>query len=160
MQFSNPICGRKEGYGISYTKELTLDARSPEEWDAMTLSEEYTVAALIKARQALDPCCHHRYCGYQLQETMICLYASLDDLIRRTPLTDKEREVVRWYMKGCAAEEISEETGVTRQAVSKMLHNAVRKLVNQNAADWLEYVSDHYVMSAEAQPYAVRYHAA
>ena len=126
----------------------------------MTLSEEYTVAALIKARQALDPCCHHRYCGYQLQETMICLYASLDNLIRRTPLTNREREVVLWYMKGCAAEEISEETGVTRQAVSKMLHNAVRKLVNQNAADWLEHVSDHYVMSAEARPYAVTYHAA
>lgn len=125
----------------------------------MTLSEEHTVAALIKARQALDPCCHHRYCGYQLQETMICLYASLDDLIKRTQLTDKEREVISWYMKGCAADEISKQTGVTRQAVSKMMHNAVRKLVNQNAADWLNHVSDHYVMTADAAPFAVRYHA-
>lgn len=152
--------GRRGGACISYTKELTLDARSPEEWEAMTLSEEYTVAALIKARQALDPCCHYRYCGYQLQETMICLYASLDALIRRTQLTGKEREIISWYMKGCAAEEISDQTGVTRQAVSKMLHNAVRKLVNQNAADWLDYVSDHYVMSAAALPYAMSFHRA
>lgn len=91
---------------------------------------------------------------------MLCLYASLDDLIRRTVLTDKEREVISWYMKGCAAEEISEITGVTRQAVSKMMHNAVRKLVNQNGHDWLEHVSDHYVMTAEALPYTLRYHAA
>lgn len=125
----------------------------------MTLSEEHTVAALIKARQALDPCQNHRYCGYQLQETMICLYASLDDLIKRTQLTDKEREVIGWYMRGCAADEISEYTSVTRQAVSKMLHNAVRKLVKQNALDWLNHVSDHYVMTADAVPFTVRYHA-
>lgn len=90
---------------------------------------------------------------------MICLYASLDDLIKRTQLTDKEREVIGWYMRGCAADEISEYTSVTRQAVSKMLHNAVRKLVKQNALDWLNHVSDHYVMTADAVPFTVRYHA-
>lgn len=122
----------------------------------MTLSEEYTIAALIKARQALDPCCHHHYCGYQLQEAMICLYASLDRLIHRTALTDKEREIIVGYMRGHTAEEISERAGVTRQAVSKMLHNATRKIVNQNAADWLSHVSDKYMVTAEALPYVIQ----
>ncbi len=112
----------------------------------MTLGEEHNVAALIKARQNLDPGCHHRYCGYKLQETMICLYASLDSLIQRANLTDKEREIIAWYMKGCTAEEISEFTGVTRQAVSKMMHTAVRKLVTQNNADWREWVASRYIM--------------
>lgn len=126
----------------------------------MTLSEERTIAALIKARQALDPCCHKRYCGYQLQETMLCLYASLDSLIHHTVLTDKEREIITWYMQGCAAEEISETTGVSRQAVSKTMHNAVRKLTAQNHTDWLEHVGSRYVMTADALPYLGRTYAA
>ncbi len=126
----------------------------------MTLSEESTIASLIKARQVLDPCCHHRYCGYQLQETMLCLYASLDSLIQQTMLTDKEREIIGWYMQGCAAKEISETMGVSRQAVSKTMHKAVRKLVAQNHAEWLKCVSFHYIMTADAPPYLRRTHAA
>lgn len=126
----------------------------------MTLSEERTVASLIKARQALDPCCHRRYCGYQLQETMLCLYASLDGLIQHAMLTEKERKIIGWYMRGCTAEEISETLGVSRQAVSKTMHHAVRKLVAQNDTEWLEYVGSRYVMTVDALPYLKRTHAA
>lgn len=127
-----------------HMKELTLHSRSLAEWDGVSLSEEHMVAALIKARQSLDPVRTQTPCGYRLQETMICLYASLDLLIQRAPLTAHERTVITRYMDGYAADEISEESGVTRQAASKALHSAVRKLTRQNNRDWLEQVSGRY----------------
>lgn len=114
------------------------------------------VAALIKARTALDPITRQTG-GGALQETMICLYASLDQLLERAPLTANEQAIVASYMRGLSAEEISESLGVTRQAASKALHAAVRKLVNQNNRDWVEQVSDQYRMTWDALPYVQNY---
>lgn len=127
----------------------------------MNLGEEHTVAALIKARESLDPARREMTCSYRLQETMLCLYASLDMLIANTAgLTDKEREILRWYMDGYAAEEISELCGTSRQAVSKMMHNAVRKLVRQNAANWKAWATHRFGLPGSEQVAGKRCHEA
>ena len=144
---------------ITYVKELSLNARSPAEWEAVSLSEEHMVAALVKARQRLDPVQMGTPCDYRLQETMLCLYVGLDSLIARAPLTERERMILRGYMAGYATEETGEAAGVTRQAVSKAFHAAVRKLVAQNNKDWLDMASDRFIVTKEALPYARRYHA-
>lgn len=132
---------------------LTLSSRSYAEWEHASLSEEYMVAELIKNRINLDPGKTFVPCPYRLQETLLCLYASLDQLIIDAPLTERERSTLSRYMRGYDAEEISLHDGITRQAVSKLLYTGVKKIVHQNDKNWLHHTEDRFRISRDCLPY-------
>lgn len=75
---------------------------------------------------------------FPLNEDVLCIYADLDSLIERAGLTENERLIVDYLMKGYLLSDIAEHYGKSRQNFEILLKRAVKKIVKRNNADWEE----------------------
>lgn len=73
---------------------------------------------------------------------MVSLYAfnyvkllKRDSIIRLEPLTEREREILRWSSLGLTAGEIARTLNISETTVTSHIHNAMRKMSVKNKAE-------------------------
>lgn len=118
-------------------------------WDDVTLSDPMTVRGLIANRTNYDKMYEYELMsgggvGADLcdaNEIVICIYADLDNLIKKTRFTKVQKEVLSLHMDGYSTEEISEYTKTEKRSVESALNLACEKISEANYENWkLNYI--------------------
>lgn len=118
-------------------------------WDDITLSDPMTVRGLIANRVAYDKLHEYEVMGGEgigsdlcdMNDTIICVYADLDKLIKKTRFTKVQKEILGLHMTGYTTNEISEYTKTEKRSVENALNLACESISETNYQDWkLGYV--------------------
>lgn len=117
------------------------------EWIYVTLSEERTIAKLIRGRGKLDASYYaSMFDGggiaesngvFPFSEPVLVCYIDLDRLIEETALTDLERFTVEKLMKGYTLLDLEDLYGNSHKTLGKAFASACHKLKLTNDARWL-----------------------
>lgn len=101
-------------------------------WDEFDFFDEEQVFALLNVHKEVD-----------LQDDLYCILRDLDDLIERTPMTDRQREILYMYrFENMSVTEIGIELKITHQAISSALRSIVKILIKRYE---LEYSYWYYL---------------
>lgn len=118
--------------------------RKEREYEHLTLSDVNVVRYLILYRSAIDltygASCNFNI--YQAGDTMnfnqelIVLYASLDNIISRIRIKDKDRKFLDLIFEGNDISEIIEHHDYPRKTAYRTMERIVDKISEVNKADW------------------------
>lgn len=115
-------------------------------FDYVPLGDENVLSELIRNRMSLDASYSAKVYpggefsatgGIVFNESIICVYVSLDELIRTAPLSPKQRAVINLMMRGYTIQDIADECGVSRQKVSGLYQRSLDTLVKHHQTRWL-----------------------
>lgn len=62
-------------------------------------------------------------------ESILCTYISLDELIKEAPLSSKQRAVIQLLMRGYTIQDIADETNNLQSNISHIFSRALKTLV-------------------------------
>ena len=77
-------------------------------------------------------------------ESILCAYISLDELLRDAPLTKKQRFVVNLMMRGYTVQDVADVYGVDRRRVSEIFQRAVKMLCERHEQNWKRVMKKLY----------------
>ena len=118
-------------------------------WDDITLSDPMTIRGLIANRVVYDKLHEYEVMGgdgigsdlCDMSDTIICVYADLDNLIKKTRFTKVQKEILDLHMIGYTTNEISEYTKTEKRSVENALNLACESISETNYQHWkLNYV--------------------
>lgn len=120
--------------------------RKEREYEHLTLSDENVIKYLILHRSKVDVLygansnININQAGdtFEFNQELIVLYASLDELIRKVNLKEKEKEFLSWIFEGFTLPDIVEVHKYARRTAYNTLDRIVLKLVEGNREDWLK----------------------
>lgn len=139
------------------------EGRGCQEFYNLSLSDEKTIKNLIQLRTKIDemyemklyqspnPCVSDDVRVFK--EPIEVIYIDLDNLIKKTKLSDNQKMVIDLLMKGYTVKDISEIKNKSLNAVTSLFEIAIRKLKEQNDYDWLQFIetSGHYKIPNDAK---------
>jgi DNA-binding CsgD family transcriptional regulator len=111
------------------------------EWDYISLSDPNTIKALILLRHKFQPMYYSSNNEsdifssngtYMFSENITLTYCALDDLIKKTKISPKQRYIVNRIMYGHDEKEISEEFNEGVQNIKNILATACRLMAENN----------------------------
>ena len=130
---------------------VSIDVRRKEkEYEALTLSDENVVKYLILYRSAVDV----NYGAsrnaniYQAGDIMdfnqelICLYVSLDDILKKIELKDKESKLLELVFEGNTISDIVNNYDYPKKTAYRIFNKIVEKVVNKNYDNWLAVMNN------------------
>jgi hypothetical protein len=130
----------------SVHNETASQGRGIHEFDNMNLTDENVLKNLILYRREIDKYIDIRnannYNCFEAGEQPIfyemidVMYIDLDNLIKETHLTDKQRKIIEQLMYGYTFKDISELTGDEYSNIIRIFANAVRRLQQQAEENW------------------------
>lgn len=120
--------------------------RKEREYEHLTLSDENVVKYLILHRSKVDVLygannninINQAGDAFEFNQELIVLYASLDELIKKANLKDKELEFLKWIFEGFTIPDIVEVHKYARRTAYNTLDRIVLKMVECNKQDWFE----------------------
>lgn len=132
--------------------KVSVDIYAKEtEFKNLTLSDENVVKYLILYRSQLDS-----YNGistnfdinlagdvFDMNQELIALYVSLDNLIERTNLTKDESHFLKLIYEGYEISEIIKDGIFKKSKCYRMRDNVVRKICEKNYDVWCEFIKDY-----------------
>lgn len=121
------------------------------EFKDFSLSNENVVKYLILYRYKLDVAYNSNinidinYAGdiYEFNEELICLYASLDQLLNKINLKDKDKDFLTLTFKGYSISDINEIYKIPKRTAYDILSRIVEKIINENLSDWRNYINSN-----------------
>lgn len=125
----------------------------------MPLSEPRVVKELLRQRirvdrayaVELDACSILESGGVSdIAEPVLCTYMDLDRLIENSGMTAEQRFVTDQTMQGWTETDIAEARGCSRQAVCRLLRDAVQRIVDANNAEWKRFAQRRLGMDDSA----------
>lgn len=114
----------------------------------MPLSEARVVKELLRQRIRVDRAYAMKLGACSLLESggtsdiaepVLCTYMDLDRLIENSGMTAEQRFVTDQTMQGWTETDIAEARGCSRQAVCRLLRDAVQRIVDANNAEWKRF---------------------
>ena len=118
------------------------------EYEHLTLSDENVVKYLILHRSSVDV-------GYgasininiyqagdtlDFNQELICLYASLDNLIGKLKLKEKEEKLIELIFEGNTISDVVNDYGYAKKTAYRLFNRIVEKIVEENYKDWRKVV--------------------
>ena len=139
---TNPMHQKKE---VNKLGSVQVDIYKKErEYKHLTLSDENVVKYLILYRSSVDVSyganinVNINQAGdmFDFNQELICLYASLDNVISRLGLKDKEKEIIDLVFDGNAISDVVNNYGYARKTAYRIFNKVVDKVVEMNYEDW------------------------
>ena len=120
------------------------------EYKHLTLSDENVVKYLILYRSSVDVSygantnVNINQAGdmFELNQELICLYASLDSVIARLHLKDREQELIGLVFDGNSMSDIIKDYNYPKKTAYRILNRIVDKIVGLNYEDWKNTVKE------------------
>lgn len=114
------------------------------EFRHLTLSDENVVKYLITYRSKVDVSygantninIFQAGDTYEFNQELIALYASLDRLITRISMKDRDEEFLKLIFEGHSISDIIEDHKYARKTAYRTLDRIVTKIVDANDEDW------------------------
>lgn len=127
------------------------------EYKHLTLSDENVVKYLILYRNSVDVSyganvnvnIYQAGDMFEFNQELICLYASLDSLIKRVDLNDKEREIIDLVFNGNTISDIVNNHGYARKTAYRIFNKIIEKIVELDFKDWSYTQSKNKVHNQE-----------
>ena len=124
--------------------------RKEREYEHLTLSDENVVKYLLLYRSSVDVSygantnVNINQAGdmFEFNQELICLYASLDSLIKRLDFKDKEKELIDLIFKGNTIPDVVKIGGFAKRTAYNTLHKIVERIVELNYEDWKNTVKE------------------
>lgn len=119
--------------------------RKEREYQSLTLADENVVKYLILYRSSVDV----NYGAYKnaniyqagdimdFNQELICLYASLDDILNRLKLKEKESRMLELIFEGNTISDIVNNYDYAKKSAYRIFNRIVEKVVEENYNDWL-----------------------
>lgn len=127
------------------------DVRKKErEWVYVNLSDPDSVKGLLKCRSRFDLLYDRGFSDLndidvtnidiadQLEE-VICLYAWIDDIIKRTKWTDQQKRILAMIMREYTTEEIALVEDTTERNINKIVDTICKKITDMALRDWRKW---------------------
>ena len=126
--------------------------KKEKEYRHLTLSDENVVRYLIEKRSELDVSygvnadANIAYAGdiNGFNVELIVLYCSLDNLLQKIKIKERERELLEQLFKGYRMGDIIS-NGFPRQSAYRIFNGIIKKIVQQNKLDWESTIRKHYL---------------
>src|SRR5690606_18124682 len=118
--------------------------KKEKEYRHLTLSDKNVVKYLIEFRSQVDisytanSSANIHVAGDMMDFNveLIALYTSLDDILARMKMKDRDREVIALLFEGNTMTDISECHNVPRRSCYNILERVIDGVVNTNKEDW------------------------
>lgn len=116
------------------------------EFKNLTLSDENVVKYMILYRNKVDVSygantnININLAGdmFEFNQELICLYVSLDKLVEKIDLNEKEQKILELIFKGDTIADIIKYNGYPRKTAYRILNKLVEKITKENNKDWKE----------------------
>ena len=99
------------------------------------VDEAYDAKVNIDANQAGDL--------FEFNQELICLYASIDKLLSRITLKEKDSKFLNLIFEGNTIPDVIEYHDYPRKTAYRTLDRIVDKIVEANNADWVRVMNDY-----------------
>ncbi|MGV4321296.1 helix-turn-helix transcriptional regulator [Bacillus mojavensis] len=126
---------------------VSIDTQRKErEYRHLTLSDEAVVKYLIMFRSEVDILygastnVNVDQAGdvFEFNQELISLYASLDGVLEKCNLTNKQKEILGYFYDGYTISDMSKQFGINGHSAYRVLNRAIKKIVDINNHDWKE----------------------
>ncbi|QPK89747.1 hypothetical protein IEN91_04720 [Bacillus velezensis] len=126
---------------------VSIDTQRKErEYRHLTLSDEAVVKYLIMFRSEVDILygastnVNIDQAGdvFEFNQELISLYASLDNVLDKCNLTNKQRKILGYFYDGYTISDMSKQFGINGHSAYRVLNRAIKKIVDINNYDWKE----------------------
>lgn len=133
---------------------VAIDVHKKErQYENLTLSDENVVKYLILYRSKVDVSyganinINMNQAGdtFEFNQELICLYASLDVIIDRIKLRDKDKDFLRLIFEGNTIGDIIEDHKYPRRTAYRMLDRIVEKITDDNDEAWIATIQYNYL---------------
>lgn len=133
---------------------VTIDIHKKErDFQSLNLSDMNVVKYLILHRNKIDSIYevntnNNIYQAgevFEFNQELITLYASLDKLIEKIKLKDREKVMLKLLFDGNEISDVINEYGYPRKTAYRMFNRIVEKIVNQNNEDWQRVVKSNFL---------------
>ena len=120
-----------------------MQNRNPK-WDAVNLSQKNTIKQLLKFRSLFSEFDNYGdviiesndLIMQEINEDIICIYVSLDDLIDRCNFNKKQEQIIDLLQMGYSEIDIADKFKNSIQSVNKTIDNICNKIVDMNNYLW------------------------
>lgn len=85
----------------------------------------------------------------ELNQELICVYADLDNLIKKTSLTDKQRDIIEKFMSGLDEYDIGLLYKQRADKILNILDTACEKICNEYKKRWKYYIAEQDYIKVE-----------
>lgn len=145
---TNPMHQKKE---VNKLGSVQVDIyRKEREYEHLTLSDENVVKYLILYRSNVDVSyganinVNINQAGdmFDFNQELICLYASLDNIIKRLDLKDKDKELIDLVFNGNTISDVVNGHGYARKTAYRIFNKVVDKIIELNYKDWKRTVKE------------------
>lgn len=126
---------------------VSIDIHKKErEYEHLTISDEDVVKYLLLYRSKVDVSygvninININQAGdmFDFNQELVCLYSSLDMIIHKLNLKDKEMKLMELLFEGNTMSDVIEYYGYPKKTAYRVLNRIVEKIVNANNEDWRE----------------------
>lgn len=130
---------------------VAIDVHKQErEFQNLTLSDENVVRYLILYRSKVDVGygantninINNAGDTFEFNQELIVLYASLDKLIEKINIKDKDEEFLKLVFEGHSISDIIEFYGYPRKTAYRTIDRIVTKIVDMNDDDWKQVMEN------------------
>jgi hypothetical protein len=117
------------------------------EFEHLTLSDENVVEYLIKYRNKIDVAygantnidINSAGDMFEFNQELVCLYASLDDVIKQCNFKEKQLKLLELTFDGNTIKDVCKmNIGYGRSATYSLLERMIKKIVDTNNKNWKE----------------------
>lgn len=124
---------------------VTIDVHKKErEYQHLTLSDVNVVKYLILFRASVDASygasvnVNIEQAGdlFEFNQELICLYASLDAVLNKLALKEREDKLLKLVFDGNSIADIINDYGYPKKTAYRILNRIVDKVVEENFSDW------------------------
>lgn len=130
---------------------VSIDIHKKErKYKTLTLSDENVVKYLLLYRSHVDVSygantnININQAGdmFEFNQELICLYVSLDNIMNRIKLKEKELELIRLIFEGNTISDVVNNYGFAKKTAYRMFNKIVEKIVKENHNDWYKAVKN------------------
>lgn len=124
---------------------VSVDIHKKErEFEHLTLSDENVVKYLLQYRSIVDTSygasinINMGEAGdtFEFNQELIALYASLDKVIEKIKLKDRDEEFLKLLFEGYSVSRIIDDFGFPRKTAYRTLDRIISKIIDINDVDW------------------------
>jgi hypothetical protein len=117
------------------------------QWEFSNLSTVESIKGLLKKRSEFDSLLglgnnfYNVYSSYvhlnEAPEEVICLYVTLDDIIKSIGLNDRQLKLLKAYQYGYTENDLAQKFNTSQQNINIIIHKICLKIKKENDSRWM-----------------------